>query len=614
MYAYTYDKETGGLLLNSSTQTFSKEPRPVYYKELDILGFDKYWSYAKDDSAPYMWAEANNYFYRGMLVAKLKGGSIFTPPEVILSGDDNFIKKQLIQVDIQEMVNKNISILENLTQNTIKFVYNTYQKYVGKVDLFHVSFSGGKDSEVALDIVQRALPHNSFVVVFGDTQMEFPDTYKAVDIASERCKELGITFLKAKSEINPLDAWNKFGPPSTTIRWCCSVHKTTPQLLLLRDYLKKEKFTGMAFVGVRGDESDRRAGYDYISLGTKHSGQYSCNPILDWNSAEVYLYIYANNLFMNEAYKKGNSRAGCLVCPMASKKNDYMNHTCYKEDSQPYIDIIRDLNISDKGNPERLKSYIENIGWRARKNGRDLSIATKEYEEQSIGSTFSIKFINHNDDWRKWMQTLGTFMEIEPLLTYKIFFRGKEYIFHVKQLRDNYLQVTVPDATYKSEIDFLTLFKRVFRKSHYCASCQVCEANCKHGALKFDNNGHLNISNNCVHCGQCFDIDTGCLVYKSLWISKGNGNMKKQSLDCYANHPPKLNWIADYLKLEDRFWTENGLGNNQIPAFKKFLRHAGLMQNNDETLLSTLLRSYGIDNENIWALILINLSYTPEVG
>ena len=52
MYSYDWDEETGGLLLNSAQQKMSKEPRPVYYKELDILGFDKYWNYAKDDSAP----------------------------------------------------------------------------------------------------------------------------------------------------------------------------------------------------------------------------------------------------------------------------------------------------------------------------------------------------------------------------------------------------------------------------------------------------------------------------------------------------------------------------------------------------------------------------------
>ena len=31
---------------------------------------------------------------------------------------------------------------------------------------YYLAFSGGKDSIVALDIVKRTLPHNSFVVVF----------------------------------------------------------------------------------------------------------------------------------------------------------------------------------------------------------------------------------------------------------------------------------------------------------------------------------------------------------------------------------------------------------------------------------------------------------------
>ena len=52
----------------------------VYYKELDILGFDKFWNYAKDDTYPYMWAEANNYFYRGRKVAQTNGGSCYTAP------------------------------------------------------------------------------------------------------------------------------------------------------------------------------------------------------------------------------------------------------------------------------------------------------------------------------------------------------------------------------------------------------------------------------------------------------------------------------------------------------------------------------------------------------
>ena len=60
MYEYHWDEETGGLLLTTNQAKFSKEPRPVYYRELDILGFDAFWNYPKDDSAPLMWAEANN--------------------------------------------------------------------------------------------------------------------------------------------------------------------------------------------------------------------------------------------------------------------------------------------------------------------------------------------------------------------------------------------------------------------------------------------------------------------------------------------------------------------------------------------------------------------------
>ena len=157
----------------------------------------------------------------------------------------------------------------------------------------------------------------------------------------------------------------------------------------------------MAFVGVRGDESVRRSRYDYISYGTKHKGQYSCNPILDWNSAEVYLYIYSNNLPVNMAYKKGISRAGCIVCPMAAMKSDYMNHINYKEDSDSFIGIIKELNCSEKDNSERLKSYLENTGWKARKNGRDLNISPNDYNEYIEGNNLIITFRNRNNDWRQ---------------------------------------------------------------------------------------------------------------------------------------------------------------------------------------------------------------------
>lgn len=64
MYSYTFDIQTGGILLNSTPTNFSKEPRPVYAQEMDILGFDQYWEYEKQNDVPYMWAESNLYWYR----------------------------------------------------------------------------------------------------------------------------------------------------------------------------------------------------------------------------------------------------------------------------------------------------------------------------------------------------------------------------------------------------------------------------------------------------------------------------------------------------------------------------------------------------------------------
>ena len=92
-----------------------------------------------------------------------------------------------------------------------------------------MAFSGGKDSIVLLDLVRRALPKSAFIVVFGDTGMEFPDTYKVIDAVEAQCKAAGINFYRAASRLNTADSWKIFGLPSTVLRWCCSVHKAAPQ-------------------------------------------------------------------------------------------------------------------------------------------------------------------------------------------------------------------------------------------------------------------------------------------------------------------------------------------------------------------------------------------------
>lgn len=610
MYAYDWDPETGGYVLNGSPLTLSREPRPVYYRELDVLGFDAHWSYGKDDSAPYMWAETNNYYYRGRKVASVHGGSCYTRPEIEVIEAPEPDGRPLRHVDVAAMVEKNREAVESLAQATIKEVYNTYVKYREKVDVFYVAFSGGKDSVVALDIVQRALPHGAFMVLFGDTKMEFPDTYDVVEKVQKDCEARGIRFLRAASHLDPEDSWRTFGPPAHVLRWCCSVHKTAPQILALRKYTGKPNFTGVAFIGVRASESLSRSEYTYISLGEKHQGQYSCNPILKWNSAEVYLYIYMRRLLLNEAYRKGNRRVGCLLCPRAAERNEYICRASYPKEFDKLANIICDAYEPNFTTPDKLNNFIANGGWKARKNGRDLPITVgySESETEKIG----VLTVDHpRVDWKIWIKTIGIIEnDASP---YRILFQGQELSFDVIPTTTGY-EVHYDKSYVRFYPAFVKLLKNVFRKAACCIGCRGCEADCHNGCLKI-RDGRVEISASCIHCARCHSAEKGCLRYKSLNIPKGRGlTMRKRSLNCYCHHAPKMDWFVQYFKYKNEFAEKHSLGSQMFDFFKRFLKDAGLLDRNGFTETAFIIDRLGLDNPVSWAIMLTNLAYTPQIN
>lgn len=604
---------------------FSKEPRPVYYKELDILGFDKYWDYDKNDSFPYMWAEVNNYYYRGRLVAKTKGGSLYTPPELVLIEDPEPEGYPLRFVDIPAMVDKNRQLMEQLVQETIKKIYNTFIEYQVKVDVFYVAFSGGKDSVVALDLVQRALPHNCFKVLFGDTGMEFPDTYETVEKIKQICAEEKIEFLQAKSKLKPENTWQIFGPPAVTIRWCCSVHKTTPQIMQLREVLQKPDFTGMAFTGVRGDESLSRSEYDAISYGGKHSGQYSCHPILEWNTAELFLYIYENGLTFNNAYKKGNTRAGCLVCPMSQGKHDYMKYKNYPDDTDLFINKI--ITTSGKNfSKENYDRFVEQGYWRTRKSGRELNFGHDKHVFEIVKGQNVITVQKKNEYWKEWAKTIGQVTSLGDG-EFSIAYEGKSYAIRTISTQEGGEQFTFPNIeNSKSDIKFLSLFKSVIIKSVYCVNCGYCAAECKSGCIDMANGVH--ISNQCKHCFSCHDIYSHCLRYNS--IKNRIGAKVMTGLDRYYSFGIKENWLRVYFDYEgtSSFWKSDGDGevpNKKKDAFLNFVKDAGLVDE-DKSLkgkeykyikykpnkFAEKMFSLGVDDESMWAYLMCNLVYAED--
>jgi len=611
MYTYEWDASTGGYLLNNVPLAMSKEPRPVYYQELDILGFDQYWKYDKSDAFPYMWAEANNYIYRGRLVAKVKGGSACQKPEIVLIEEPEADGEYLQFIDVPAMVFKNRDIMESLTQETIKKVYNYYIEYKKKVDVFYVAFSGGKDSVVTLDIVSRALAHNDFKVLFGDTGMEFPDTYKLVDKIEQWCYEEGIEFFRAHSELQPEYTWMKFGPPTQTMRWCCSVHKSTPQILLLRAMTNKPNFRGMAFTGVRGDESASRSEYESVSKDEKVKGQYSCHPILEWNTAELYLYIYGRNLFLNEAYKKGNSRAGCLVCPLAAGKNMYFKEVSYSEtypSTTMFNEIILKTTEKDLSNNEAVIEYMDIGGWKARRSGKELNFAKRIIEEKQECGTLRIILKNVNTSWREWFKTIGNLSYISDCEV-SIEYEKKNYVVTVEELSEETVFSVNIGSNTQSDILFTSALRTVLKKVAYCIGCRVCEANCPFGHIHF-HEGQVNIDDSCLKCKKCHDIQYGCLVADSLRVPMEEKKMG--SIDRYGNFGIEYAWVKEYFQKKDKFWEEPSIGSNKVKSLKAFLNDSEITIKSKFAEFGKVIDKIGVDAVEAWALIACNVAYTSE--
>lgn len=609
MHKYEWDPVTGGILLLPQQEKSSKEPRPVYYREMNLLGMDKRWKYPQNDDAPIMWAEAERYIYQGRYVAKTRGGSLYTAPQMIYEegGDGEPEGAELIPVDLGLMCERNREIMNNLVDETVQRVYAVYKEYKEKVDIFHVSFSGGKDSVACFDVVQRAIPHNDFVVIFGDTGMELPDTQETVAITEHFCEAQDIKFYIARAGEDPLDNWSVFGPPSTRLRWCCSVHKTTPQLLKLREIVGRDDIIEMAFVGVRANESLRRSGYDFISTGTKHKGQYSCNPILDWNSAEVYLHIYINRLSLNEAYKKGNSRVGCILCPMAGGCNEFIIEQNYHDSVEKYVDVIRKTDVREHATEAAFRQFVDVGGWKARKNGRDIHTLPTHYQEVSPNE---LKLISPAQNWREWLKTLGVFVIEGDICTLK--YRDETYRFTIRE-SDNNITVQMSPELVSKNPTLAKHIKQAFRKAAYCSGCQECQADCPHGCLTFYD-GKISIADNCRHCLNCFKADDGCLLYHSVEQPKGSGRMNNKSIDSYAGHAPKMEWVEQFFEYQDAFFEKHTLGTAMFSFFKRFLRDVELIDNNKLTHTAIRLHDLGISNSATWGVLLVNASYSPEIG
>jgi len=610
VYAFKWDQETEGILLTNDLEGLIKqEVRPVFFEELDLLGFDRYWEYPRVEE-PLLWAlGGRKYYYHGELVAEAEGGGMFTPPQLKIH------KKglQLKPVNVQEMVNKNNNLLQGLIQKSLRFIYQTYNRYRKEVDIAAVAFSGGKDSLVLLDLVQRVLEPSQFVVIFSDTGMEVRDTYLAVEDAKKRWPHL--FFYTAKSSKDALTTWREMGPPSRIHRWCCVVHKSAPTLLLLRQITGKPAVKALIFDGVRHEESLNRASYLPVTKGGKHSLQINASPIITWNSAEVFLYIFSRSLMLNKAYRYGVVRVGCAVCPMASKWWDSISRRVYTKDLEPFVEELKRYAEYTKAEPNEIEDFVEEGKWKSRAGGRFLPNGGNKIIENWEIDTVIFTITNPSESWLEWAKTLGKIVLKGNGRGY-IDRQGVIFPFYIEQ-KEGEVTVIVDGLT---QADRYTLrdFRAVALKSAYCTHCQACQVECPVGALEINNLSVKINEDMCTSCGMCLEFGgKSCLTARSIGISKGGLNMKdelKVKLHTYEHFGIRREWLEKFLNDFEKWADNSGLGNRQFESMVLWLKHAELIDDKSNkkkqniTKLCEKLIKIGVDNLLTWAIIWVNLA------
>jgi phosphoadenosine phosphosulfate reductase len=243
-----------------------------------------------------------------------------------------------------------------------------------------LTYSGGKDSDVLVQLALECLNPNDFEVMNSHTTVDAPET---VYYIRDKFKELGKLGVKATVKLprdkdgKLISIWSlietKQIPPTRLFRYCCAELKetSTPNRFIATGVREAESVArrGRDIFVTRGsrkadanyystehikevfeDDRQRRSEggvenpneqgvYDCLFISkAKKNDDLICNPIYKWTDSEVWEYINDREINYNPLYDKGFTRVGCIGCPMAG--NQVKELEMYPKYKQNYINAF----------------------------------------------------------------------------------------------------------------------------------------------------------------------------------------------------------------------------------------------------------------------------------
>ncbi len=87
-----------------------------------------------------------------------------------------------------------------------------------------------------------------------------------------------------------------------------------------------------------------------------------------------------------------------------------------------------------------------------------------------------------------------------------------------------------------------------------------------------------------------------------------------KSLNSFADHAPKPEWLCSFFELKETFFSEHTLGPMMFDMFRRFLKDASLNEKNHFTLFAELISQIGWETDTAQGLILVNLvAENPQI-
>ncbi|KAB7706290.1 phosphoadenylyl-sulfate reductase [Bacillus aerolatus] len=192
------------------------------------------------------------------------------------------------------------AIIDNQSDylDVLKWAFREYRDDI----VYACSF--GAEGIVLIDLIAKI--NNKAKIIFLDTGLHFPETYKLIEKVKERYPSLQITKVTPLTSLKEQSKWHGEELWSHNPNLCCHMRKVVP----LKEALKDAK----AWIsGLRREQSPTRSHTQYINKDEKFHKVKIC-PIIHWTWEDIMAYIHINKLPYNPLHDKGYPSIGCAPC------------------------------------------------------------------------------------------------------------------------------------------------------------------------------------------------------------------------------------------------------------------------------------------------------------